>query len=237
MTHIRLKDLSVNYPIFNGNSKFLKNLLFKKKSSFGSINSINDKSSILALNNLTLNFSPGDRVGIIGKNGSGKTTLLRTLAGVLKPSSGTISISGTLSSLIDISVGVNLDATGIDNIKIRSALMGYSLKNINKLITDIREFSELEDYLDLPCKYYSTGMMMRLYFALATTVDSEIVLLDEWLAVGDSVFESKAQERLLKFLNQSSIFIMASHNIDLIKNVCNRIIVLENGNLISDDHN
>ncbi|WP_223260056.1 ABC transporter ATP-binding protein [Candidatus Methylopumilus universalis] len=182
--------------------------------------------SVMALNNITLQLKDGDRLGVMGPNGAGKSTLLRTLAGVYLPTSGTIEVKGRVASLIDISLGMDVEASGFENIRMRGIMMGLSLRQIRSMEDEIADFSGLGDFLHMPIRTYSTGMHMRLGFAVSTAVAADIILMDEWLSVGDSEFILKAEKRLEDFIGRSSILVIASHSEDLIKKTTNKIINL-----------
>lgn len=182
--------------------------------------------SVMALSNITLQLKDGDRLGVMGPNGAGKSTLLRTLAGVYLPTSGTIEVKGRIASLIDISLGMDVEASGFENIRMRGIMMGLSLRQIRSMEDEIADFSGLGDFLHMPIRTYSTGMHMRLGFAVSTAVAADIILMDEWLSVGDSEFILKAEKRLEDFIGRSSILVIASHSEDLIKKTANKIINL-----------
>jgi len=222
MATIKLHEVSVEIPIYSNHNRSIKNSLLKKLT--------NDKvlpHSVTALNNITLNLKDGDRLGVMGPNGAGKSTLLRTLAGVYLPTSGTIEVKGRVASLIDISLGMDGEATGYENIRMRGIMMGLSLKQIRSMEDEIADFSGLGDFLHMPIRTYSTGMHMRLGFSVSTAVDADIILMDEWLSVGDSEFILKAEKRLENFIGRSSILIIASHSKDLIQKTTNQILRLE----------
>ena len=181
----------------------------------------------MALNNITLDLKDGDRLGVMGPNGAGKSTLLRTLAGVYHPTSGSIEVKGRISSLIDINLGMDHEASGYENIRMRGIMMGLSLKQIKSMEEDIADFSGLSGFLHMPIRTYSSGMHMRLGFAVSTSIEADIILMDEWLSVGDSEFILKAEKRLENFIGRSSILIIASHSEDLIKKTTNQILLLE----------
>jgi lipopolysaccharide transport system ATP-binding protein len=223
MAHIKLHEASVEIPIYSNHNRSIKNSLLKKLTK--------DKvlpHSVKALNNITLILKDGDRLGIMGPNGAGKSTLLRTLAGVYLPTSGTIEVKGRVASLIDISLGMEAEATGFENIRMRGIMMGLSLKKIKSMEEEIADFSGLGNFLHLPIRTYSTGMHMRLGFAVSTAVESDIILMDEWLSVGDSEFILKAEKRLENFIRRSSILVIASHSEDLIQKTTNQTLRLEN---------
>jgi lipopolysaccharide transport system ATP-binding protein len=222
MAHIKLDQASVEIPIYSNHNRSIKNSLLK--------NFTKDKvlpHSVKALNNITLDLKDGDRLGVMGPNGAGKSTLLRTLAGVYHPTSGSIDVSGSIASLIDISLGMDSEATGYENIRMRGIMMGMKLKQIKTIEEEIAEFTELGKFLELPIRTYSTGMHMRLGFAVSTTVPADIILMDEWLSVGDSNFLIKAEKRLHDYIQKSSILVLASHSEDLISRLTNQIIHLK----------
>jgi lipopolysaccharide transport system ATP-binding protein len=222
MAHIKLDQASVEIPIYSNHNRSIKNSLLK--------NLTKDKvlpHSVKALNNITLNLKDGDRLGVMGPNGAGKSTLLRTLAGVYHPTSGSIDVSGSIASLIDISLGMDSEATGYENIRMRAIMMGMKLKQIKLIEDEIADFTELGKFLELPIRTYSTGMHMRLGFAVSTTVPADIILMDEWLSVGDSDFLVKAEKRLHDYIQKSSILVIASHSEDLIAKLSNQVIRLE----------
>jgi lipopolysaccharide transport system ATP-binding protein len=184
-------------------------------------------SSVTALNNISLNLKDGDRLGVMGPNGSGKSTLLRALAGIYAPTSGSIEVKGSIASLIDISLGMDMEATGYENIHMRGIMMGLKLKQIKAIEEEIAEFTELGTFLEMPIRTYSTGMHMRLGFAVSTAISADIILMDEWLSVGDSDFLVKAEKRLQNYIQKSSILVIASHSEDLIAKLTNQLIRLE----------
>jgi len=222
MASINLTQVSVQIPVYSNHSRSMKNTFLK--------NITKDKahiSSVTALNNISLNLKDGDRLGVMGPNGSGKSTLLRTLAGIYAPTSGSIQVKGSIASLIDISLGMDMEATGYENIRMRGIMMGLSLRQIKSMEEEIADFSGLGDFLHMPIRTYSTGMHMRLGFAVSTAVDADIILMDEWLSVGDSEFIQKAEKRLENFIGRSSILVIASHSEDLIQKTTNQILRLE----------
>ena len=187
-----------------------------------------------ALNNINLKVRPGERIGLWGNNGSGKTTLLSTLRGVYPPTSGSLVMRGTTQSFFNLSFGFNQDATGYENILLRGVLMGGTPKQMANLTDDIAAFSELGDFLDLPMRGYSAGMRMRLAFSIATALPADILLIDEWLSVGDVEFREKAAARLIDLVAESRVLVMASHNRALLQQLCTRIIELRAGRITGD---
>lgn len=187
---------------------------------------ISNQVSVTALHDLSLNLKSGDRLGVMGPNGAGKSTLLRVIAGIYAPTSGSIEVKGRIASLIDISLGMELEASGFENIRMRGVMMGLSLKQIKSLEEEIAEFTELGPYLNMPIRSYSTGMHMRLGFAVSTAVPADILLMDEWLSVGDEAFKVKAEKRLEDYVNKSSILVLASHSKETIKKLTNLQLLL-----------
>ena len=221
MASIRLDQVSVEIPIYSNNSRSIKQT-FLYSLSKGRLKS----NSVTALKRISLDLKNGDRLGVMGPNGSGKSTLLRTIAGIYSPTSGSIEVKGSVASLIDISLGMDQEATGYENIRIRGVMMGLSLKKIKSLEEEIADFSGLGDFLNMPIRTYSTGMHMRLGFAVSTSVPADIILMDEWLSVGDSDFILKAEKRLKDYIQKSSILIIASHSQNLIQKITNQVLYL-----------
>lgn len=231
MALLSLKNVSVNFPIYGAGSASLKKTLAASVTGgrFGKDTGVN---VVEALSSLNFELKSGDRLGLIGHNGAGKSTLLRTLAGVYEPSSGEFTRQGTVASLIDPGLGIEGDATGLENIMLRGLVMGMSKKEVDKLTPSICEFSGLGEYVNMPVRTYSTGMSMRLAFSISTSVAADILLMDEWLSVGDAEFNEKAEKRMREVVSNSGILVLASHSPDLIRRECNRVIHLEHGRII-----
>ena len=187
---------------------------------------------IQALNNISASIEAGDRVGLVGPNGAGKTTLLRTIAGIYEPMSGHVTTEGRITSLLDVGLGVNIELTGRENIIMRGMYLGIRPKEMHKYAPEIEDFTELGEYLDMPLRTYSSGMRIRLIFAIATSLKPDVLLMDEWVMAGDAAFLDKAQKRMEEFVSSSSILILASHNKNLISKWCNKVIFLSGGDLI-----
>lgn len=234
MTVIRARNLSVDFPIFGitGNRSLKKNLI---NIATGGVlaQEAGKRFSVKALDGLNFDFKEGDRVGLIGHNGSGKSTLLQVLAGVYEPTDGEILINGQVTSMLGINLGMDNDSTGLDNIYLRGRFMGLSKSKIDSLVDDIVDFAGIGDFLHLPMRTYSSGMAMRLSFAITTSVKADIILMDEWLSVGDEDFAMKANTRLKKLVNDARLVVIASHNHYLIADQCNLTIKLEHGKIIS----
>jgi lipopolysaccharide transport system ATP-binding protein len=231
MSFIKLVEASVVLPVFNSSSRSITNTLVSAATGGALTAQKGGHISIEALRNLNLEIFSGDRIGIVGHNGAGKSTLLRLLSGIYEPSSGSISRSGSVASLVDISLGINPESTGRENIFLRGKLMGLSKAEIDQKIDEIIEFSQLGDYINLPVRIYSTGMLLRLAFSVSTAITADILIMDEWLSVGDGSFAERSSDRLQELVDNSDILIVASHNRSLIEKVCNRVIWLEHGSI------
>ncbi len=223
----------VEFPIYGAKSRSLKNTFMRAATGGLIATGTNQCVVVSALRDLSFEFNVGDRVGIIGHNGSGKSTLLRVLAGAYEPVGGEIQVSGTVASMLSIMLGMDFEATGYENIHLRATVMGMRPSEIDPLIGEISEFSELGGFLDMPVRTYSSGMAMRLAFAVSTSVPADIILMDEWLNVGDPSFAEKAQARLSRLLDQAKILVFASNDEDMIRRNCNRILRLDHGEMIS----
>lgn len=228
MARIQLEHVSVEYPIFGAHAHSLKTTIASAATG-GRIGYHTGVTVVQALRDITLDLRDGDRLGVVGHNGAGKSTLLQTIAGVYPPTTGTYRREGTVSSLINPMLGMEMDASGYENIMIRGLIIGLSRRTIQKLTPDIAEFSGLGDYLDMPVRTYSTGMMMRLGFSIVTAVRSDILLMDEWLSVGDAEFQRQAENRLRDVVANTGILVLASHCFDLIDRECNRVVELDHG--------
>ena len=172
---------------------------------------------------------------MIGHNGAGKSTLLRVLGRVYTPTNGRAVVTGKVGSLIDISLGIDSEATGIENIFLRAALLGIPKKQVERELDEIIEFTQLGSFIHMPVRTYSTGMHMRLAFAVSTMIKPDILLMDEWLSVGDQEFQNRAEKRLNNLIERSNVLFIASHSRSLVENCCNRAIWLENGKIVMDD--
>lgn len=234
MAHVIFKNVCVDFPIYNAQNRSIKNRMVHVatggKVDFGAKGAV-----IRSLDNVSFVLTPGDRVGLIGHNGAGKSTLLRTIGKVYEPTSGKADIQGEVGSLVDISLGINKEATGRENIYIRGALLGLSRNQIEEHFDEIVEFSELGDFIDMPVRTYSSGMHLRLAFSVATIIRPEILLMDEWLSVGDASFTEKARKRMTDLVESSEILVIASHSRRLIERTCNRVLWFEHGVLVMDD--
>lgn len=231
MASLLLENVSVSYRLRDRSKAALPGLV-KQHVTGGILHASQKHVDVLALNDISIQLQDGDRLGLLGHNGAGKTTLLRVMSGILPPTAGRVRIEGNLSPLLSIQLGLNNQATGFENIFIRARYMGVPEREIRTQAEEIAAFSELGDYIHLPLDSYSSGMRLRLAFAIATAFSPDILVLDEWLSAGDAKFQSKAARRLHDLIDRTGIFVMASHNPNLIKRVCNVGVVLDQSRLI-----
>lgn len=227
-----LEKVSIEFPIYDTTALSLRARLLS--GSVGAVlNRSEDRSiAVSAISDLSLCLNSGDRVAVVGHNGAGKSTLLKVLSGVYEPTSGSIQVDGRVRTLFDISLGTDPELTGYDNIYVRGTFLGLSPKEIDAKIDDIADFAELGDYLNLPFRTYSSGMQLRLAFAISTAFPADIVLIDEIIGVGDLNFFRKSNERLLQFSDTAGIVVIASHSVELLKKFCNKAIWLEKGRML-----
>ena len=182
-----------------------------------------------ALKDVSFELRKGDALGLIGLNGSGKSTMLKTIAGVLKPTKGSVTVNGSIAPLIELGAGFDMDLTARENVFLNGALLGYSRKQMQEYYDDIVEFSELKDFMDVPVKNFSSGMVSRLAFAIATIGTPDILIVDEVLSVGDFRFQEKCEQRIQKMMNGETTILFVSHNINQVEKLCNKIVWLEKG--------
>lgn len=229
MAFIKLNQVSVEFPIYSSNSiSFRKN--FIRMATGGLVmHDANKRIVVRSLNNLSLQIHHGDRVGLVGHNGAGKSTLLRLLGGIYEPSSGDIQVEGKISTMLDIMHGIESESTGYENIKMRCLMLGMSNLEIKQSMDKIAQFSNLGDYLNMPVSTYSSGMLVRLAFSISTCMQPDILLIDEVFGTGDADFFEKARQRMIDLMNHSRIVVFASHAPVLIREFCNKILVLNAG--------
>ena len=229
MASIQLDSVSVDFPIYNFSARSLRKQFLRLTGGV-----LNNKENIVvvkALDKVSLKFEHGDRIGLIGHNGAGKSTLLRVLAKIYEPTQGCIQYDGRISPLLNVMLGINHESTGYENIMVRGLLLGLTRKEIRTKLDQIAEFTELGDYLFAPVRTYSSGMQLRLAFAVATCIQPDILLMDEMIGVGDADFFKKAEIRLSEFIDQSSILVLASHSNATIRKLCNKVVLLEKGKI------
>ena len=232
---VKLENAGVEYVLHNVNSQSLKSKLLKSLTG-GIISTKKHEKAIYvsALSNLNFEINPGDKIGLIGHNGAGKTTLLRLLSGIYFPTSGSVKINGRPLPLIDINLGIDPNATGIDNIRTRGLMIGIKENDMESYIKDVIKFADLGDFVHLPFRTYSAGMQARLSFGASTVIDPDILIMDEWISTGDQSFKKKANERIQKLIDKSNALIFASHSLEMIKLICNRVIWLNKGSVVMD---
>lgn len=233
---IRAENLTVEFPIYENSHRSLKKAMLNATTGGRIGRDSGSHPVVCAIDNLSFEIKEGERIGLVGHNGSGKTTLLRALTGVYAPSSGLIRKKGKVTSLLDVSLGLDQDATGFENIYLRGVIDGLRPAAIKDRIEEIADFTDLGDYMSFPVRTYSSGMMVRLAFAISTSIEADILIMDEWLSVGDINFSEKATERLKKLVDKASILVIASHSPDIIKKLCNRTLHLEHGRFVKDEY-
>jgi ABC-type polysaccharide/polyol phosphate transport system ATPase subunit len=229
MASICIDNVSLRYPIFTPKTHSIKTLLFTKLG--GTVSSHNNTVVIEALRGINLELKDGDRLGIVGHNGAGKTTLLRVMSQVYEPQEGTVTIDGTLSCFVDITQGMDPEASGWDNIIFRGAFLGLTFEQAKELSPSIAEFSELGEYLNMPVRTYSAGMFMRLAFAITTSIYPEIILMDEMIGAGDASFFDKTIARVTSMIERTKIVVVATHSNFIISKFCNKVLWMEKGQI------
>lgn len=247
MRSIIAKDVHVEFPIYDNYMRSLRHKLglgrlahsinriaYRKLNVGGQIGrGQTGRVVIKALDGLTFEIHNGDRVGVLGQNGSGKTTLLRALAGIYEPVSGEIAISGRIVPLFDLQLGMDPDATGMENIWLRGKMLDLTTHQIQAALSDIANFTELGDFLYMPIRTYSQGMMLRLAFAISTAITPEILILDEMIGAGDAAFLERANIRLNNFIAKTGILVIATHTFDILRQWCNKAMLLSQGKLVA----
>jgi ABC-type polysaccharide/polyol phosphate transport system ATPase subunit len=228
---VELKDVSLRFVKYADKQYSLKravlDLVLRRDSPSAS-------SEFWALSNITLKIGHGDRVGVVGSNGAGKSTLLRLLAKIYPPTFGEVAIRGNVAPLIEMGAGFNPELSGTDNIVLNGAMLGFSRSRMLGMLERIHEFTGLREFADMPLKYYSSGMYMRLAFAIATEVDPDILLIDESLGVGDAAFKDKAKARIQSLLDRTKAVILVSHELDSLRQLCTRGLWIDRGRLVAD---
>jgi homopolymeric O-antigen transport system ATP-binding protein len=230
---IVVSDLSIDFPLYHAESRSLKKVALSAATSrLGKDRK--QRLVIQAVRNVSFTLKAGDRLGLVGDNGAGKTTLLRTLAGIYEPVRGTLSVRGRLTALLDLNQGMNADLTGRENIRLFALYKKLSRPATVRLEEEVIAFADLEQFIDIPVRTYSSGMMVRLGFALATAGRPEILIMDEWLLAGDAGFIEKAQHRLETIVRGAHILVISSHSPGVIKQWSNRVIWMDRGRIMTD---
>ena len=226
---VEVNDVSMMFRLYRENVDSLKEFLIKK------IKRQITYDEFWALKNVSFQVGRGEAVGLVGKNGSGKSTLLKTIAGVLKPTTGNVLVRGTVAPMIELGAGFDMDLTAKENIFLNGALLGYPKEMLEENMGRIIEFSELDQFMDVPIKNFSSGMIARLGFAVATIYTPDILIVDEILSVGDWQFQAKCHRRIQEMLEQGTTLLFVSHSMDQVKEVCSRAILLSHGQMLMDD--
>jgi len=230
-------------PIYGGRSRSLKHALFKTATKIGASRraaaqiggvieaEATGKVVVKALDGISFTFNEGDRVGLVGHNGAGKTTLLRVICGILEPVAGDLEVLGSVTPMFNLTDGMDMEATGYENIWIRGQILGCSRPFIARCVDDIVEFCELENFLHMPVRTYSSGMMLRLGFAISTALQPQILVMDEMIGAGDATFYERAHIRLTHFIETAGILVVATHNPAIITTWCNKAMWLAHGKI------
>jgi lipopolysaccharide transport system ATP-binding protein len=230
---ITIAGVSVFFPLYHGNSRSLKKTVVAAAS--GRLGQ--DKQSrvvVEALRDVSFTLTSGDRLALIGGNGAGKTTLLRTIAGIYEPVMGRVRVQGSLSALLDTTLGMNIECTGRENIMLRALYGGLSRSALRRLEDDVAEFTGLGDFMDLPLRTYSSGMLVRLGFAMATAIRPQILLMDEWFLAGDAEFLERAKQRLEDMVRGAEILVLSTHQTFVVQEWCTRVLWLDQGRIRED---
>lgn len=230
MSSVCIENLSIRFRIYHDKSPSLKESfasLFRRGNNPGC-------SDFWAVKDVSLEIKAGERVGIVGRNGAGKSTLLKALCRIYEPSLGSVRVNGRVAPLLEIGAGFHQEFTGRENIYLNGAILGFSKRQLREIEPEVIAFAELQEFIDTPVKYYSTGMYMRLAFSLATAMHPDILVLDELFAGGDAGFIVKARARMHDMIDKANIMIMVSHDHKLVRSLCNRVIWMDHGKLIAD---
>jgi lipopolysaccharide transport system ATP-binding protein len=232
---IEVQDLSIQFPLYHGQSRSLKRTVLARAKGLRRLQENSQHRLVVeALRNVTFTLGAGERLGLVGHNGAGKTTLLRALAGVYEPVAGRVRIEGTLNALLDPNQGMNMELTGRENVTLRGRYHRMNGVGIEALAEDVRVFAELGDFFDLPVRIYSSGMIVRLAFAMATAIRPQVLLMDEWFLAGDASFRNKARERLESMVRGADILVLSTHLNEVVRSWCTRVIWLEDGRIRAD---
>jgi ABC-2 type transport system ATP-binding protein/lipopolysaccharide transport system ATP-binding protein len=233
MVSLRLESVTVEFPVYSTSARSLKNRLLHHGTGGRIARGVGNRLLVRALDKVSLSLAHGDRLGLIGPNGAGKTTLLRVLAGAYEPTRGRVWRRGRTAPLLNVSLGIDSEATGYENIMTRGLFLGLMPEQVRERMDEIAAFTELGDFLAMPVHTYSAGMRLRLAFAVCTCFEPEILLMDEWLGIGDRAFVEKAKRRLEEFVDRAGILVLASQNVALLRRVCATGAVLDAGKIVA----
>jgi ABC-type polysaccharide/polyol phosphate transport system ATPase subunit len=229
MPSVSVQNVDVSFPIYDGAQRSLRHVVMATSTGGRIASDTRHRVVVEALKNVSFDVNRGDRLAVLGHNGAGKTTLLRVLAGIYEPVRGLVTVDGRVAPLFDISLGMDLDATGYENIRIRGLYLGMTEGEISARIGEIAEFTELGEFLHLPARTYSLGMRTRLAFGVSTSITPDILLLDEGIGAVDANFVDKADARLKALIERAGVMVLASHSMSLLRRFCNKALVLEHG--------
>ena len=230
---VDVSGVNVEFPLYHGTARSLKKTVFSTLSGRMGADSRN-RVVVQALRDIDFRLASGDRLGLVGGNGAGKTTLLRTLAGIYEPVAGRVRVQGTLGALLDANLGMNPELTGRENIVLRGLYAGLSRAAIARLEADVSSFADLDQFMDLPVRIFSSGMVIRLGFALATAIRPQVLLMDEWFLAGDASFMEKARARLEDMVRGAEILVLSTHQTSVILDWCTRVIWMDQGRIVED---
>lgn len=235
LPYLSLNAVDIDFPIYQGTDRlFRKALMHSTVGGWLGRSEQSGRIVVRGLSNVSVEVRSGERIALLGHNGAGKTTMLRCMAGIYYPTAGSVTHLGNRVPLFDIGLGFDDEASGYENILLRGLLMGFKRAEIERKVNDIADFSGLGDFLNLPVRTYSSGMTMRLLFSIATSIDPDILLMDEWIATGDQEFLERADKRLRELVDRSHILVLASHNLDLLRSCCNRGLLMQGGRVAFD---
>ncbi|MCY1713493.1 ABC transporter ATP-binding protein [Caproiciproducens galactitolivorans] len=229
MSIIKLEDVNLIFKVWR--EKRIKNILIPGSKKF---NDFDKDGTIHAIRDMNLTINEGERLAIIGHNGAGKSTFLKMVSGIYPPTSGSLTVEGRISSMFELATGFEMESNGWDNIYLRGLMLGETPDSIKAKMSEIAEFSELGEFLNMPVKYYSSGMFVRLAFSISTAIHPDILLLDEVVAAGDAAFLSKANQRMKEMVEISKIMVLVTHAMDSAVEMCNRCIWMERGSIVMD---
>jgi lipopolysaccharide transport system ATP-binding protein len=230
---VETDHVCVYFPLYHNNARSLKRTVFSTVSGRVAADG-NKRVVVQALRDVSFRLGTGDRLALIGGNGAGKTTLLRTLAGIYEPQIGRVHVRGSMTVLLDPNLGMNPDLTGRENIMLRGRYNGLPAAAIRRLEDDVAEFADLGDFIDLPVRIYSSGMVVRLGFAMATAIRPQVLLMDEWFLAGDAAFMEKARSRLEDMVRGAEILVLSTHSTQVVQSWCTRVIWLDQGRVCAD---
>ena len=234
MSSVSLENVSVNFTVYDAHHRSIRISLIGATTGGRIGADSRDRVMIQALSNVNVELRTGDRLALVGHNGAGKTTLLRVIAGIYEPITGRVSKQGRIAPLFDVGLGMDPETTGYDNIYLRGLLLGLTRHQIYSRMGEIADFSELGTFLDMPIRTYSTGMQARLAFAISTSIQPDILLLDEGIAAGDAAFLHKANKRMHELVDKAGILVFASHSEELLQRFCTKALLLERGRILNE---